>query len=218
LTTRFVALAAIASTVGLTSCGSKTPGSFSISPAISSLPVNSAQIFSSSGSGFISIANAANNGYDSGPAGIIYYADSSTEATPAVWYISPATPPVYPYPLPAGVVQGSVTLDDDNILNHVSLSFVITAHSITVGLVPATVTVPRNSSQQFNGYAVGNVNNALTWQVNGVTGGSSATGFINILGVYTAPANIPMTGNTVTITVLSQADPTKTAVSTVTIS
>jgi hypothetical protein len=35
--------------------------------------------------------------------------------------------------------------------------------------------------------------------------------------LYTAPAAMPMTGNTVTITVISQADPTKTQTAIVTL-
>ena len=35
--------------------------------------------------------------------------------------------------------------------------------------------------------------------------------------LYTAPATMPMSGNTVTITVISQADPSKTASSTITL-
>jgi hypothetical protein len=60
--------------------------------------------------------------------------------------------------------------------------------------------------------------------VNGVTGGSTSTGTIvltAILGpgayLYTAPATMPMSGNTVTVTVISQADPTKTASSVITL-
>lgn len=103
-------------------------------------------------------------------------------------------------------------------------TFVVTAPSVTVGLSPATATVALNATQQFTGYAVGNVNNALTWQVNGVTGGSTANSTIAPLvngfpGVYlyTAPTAIPMTGDTVTLTAISQADPTKTASSTITL-
>jgi hypothetical protein len=77
---------------------------------------------------------------------------------------------------------------------------------------------------QFTGYAVGNLNKALNWQVNGVTGGSTATGTIGPavnqppdVYLYTAPSATPMTGNTVTLTIISEADPTKTASSTITL-
>lgn len=49
--------------------------------------------------------------------------------------------------------------------------------------------------------------NAVTWKVNGVTGGNSTLGTINTSGVYTPPATIPTT-NTVTVTAVSIPSPT----------
>ncbi len=104
---------------------------------------------------------------------------------------------------------------------HIQIPIVITAASVTTGISPLTASVALNGTQQFNGYAVGNTNNGVTWQVNGVTGGSTAAGTITTSstagGLYTAPAAMPMTGKTVTITAISQADPTKTASAVVTL-
>ena len=86
--------------------------------------------------------------------------------------------------LPAGIHPGhghpdvTVTATRRDLLSrppHDSVTFFITAPSVTVGLSPATASVALGGTQQFIGYAVGNVNNALTWQVNGVTGGSTST-------------------------------------------
>jgi hypothetical protein len=107
-------------------------------------------------------------------------------------------------------------------------SFVLVSFPVTgtewIGLSPLTTTVALGGTEQFLGYAVGNVSTALTWQVNGVTGGSAATGTISNTvtadyegGLYTAPTVMPMTGDTVTITMISQADPTKTMTATVTL-
>lgn len=52
--------------------------------------------------------------------------------------------------------------------------------------------------------------NAVTWQVNGVTGGAAATGTISTSGLYTPPTSIP-NPNTVTITAISQVSPTVSA-------
>ncbi len=49
-------------------------------------------------------------------------------------------------------------------------------------------------------------NTAVTWQVNGTTGGSATAGTISASGVYAPPASIP-NPNTVTITAVSQASP-----------
>jgi hypothetical protein len=52
------------------------------------------------------------------------------------------------------------------------------------------------------------------WKVNGVTGGSAASGFMSAQGVYIAPL-VPPTGGTVTITAVSQSDSTQTQTVTV---
>ena len=49
-------------------------------------------------------------------------------------------------------------------------------------------------------------NTAVTWQVNGVVGGASATGTISTGGLYTPPTAIPAAGS-VTITAVSVATP-----------
>jgi hypothetical protein len=147
-----------------------------------------------------------------------------TGSSTSILYTAPATPPIYSA-TPTGIAQGTVTVNvrvadppgTSIPTSPDSVSFVITAPSITVGLSPATANVALGSAQQFFGYAVGNINNALTWYVNGFAGGSTTTGTINTAGTYVAPANMPMSGNTVTITVISQADPTKTASSVITL-
>ena len=49
-------------------------------------------------------------------------------------------------------------------------------------------------------------NNAVTWKVNGVSGGNSTYGAISASGVYTPPASIP-TNNVVTVSAVSTASP-----------
>jgi uncharacterized protein (DUF1800 family) len=53
-------------------------------------------------------------------------------------------------------------------------------------------------------------NPAVNWQVNGVPGGSTATGTISTAGLYTAPSTIP-SPNTVSITAVTQATPAATS-------
>jgi hypothetical protein len=52
----------------------------------------------------------------------------------------------------------SIPVDGD------SLSFIMTAPSVTVSLAPLTASVALGGTPQFIGYAVGNLNNTLTWQ------------------------------------------------------
>jgi hypothetical protein len=144
----------------------------------------------------------------------------------SILYTAPSAPPIYNSSVANGFTQGTVTVQASATpspqtalpVAYDSVTFFITAPSVTVSLSPATASVPLSGTQLFTGYAVGSVNNALTWQVNGVTGGSlSTTGTISSAGLYTAPANPLMTGDTVTITVISQADSTKTASAVVTL-
>ncbi|HSY33582.1 MAG TPA: hypothetical protein VLA42_16480, partial [Verrucomicrobiae bacterium] len=80
-------------------------------------------------------------------------------------------------------------------------------------------------TQQFTAAVTGSANTAVTWQVNGVTGGSQKFGFISSTGLFVAPSAVPTKsdgqGNTITttltITAVSQADSTASATSTVTI-
>ncbi len=195
--------------------------SLTLSPVVASVAVGGTQQFNAAlvettGAPFWSVAPSVSAG-----AGTI---------TQTGLYTAPAAPPVINYGGGAGQ-QGVVTISATSLYPKPgtllgatvgdSETFVITAPSITVGITPATVTVPLGAAVKFQPYAVGSLNRGYTLQVNGITGGSSTVGTIvtdNInAGLYTAPAAMPMTGSTVTITVISQADPTKTGKAVVTL-
>jgi hypothetical protein len=212
-------------------CGSGSKFSYqdvtvALSPTVQSVMVNGTQTFTATTNNAPNypvwfLENVTGFAVNTGPgtpnAGLITTASTDS---PIMTYTAPPTPPIYSATqIAAGAVQGSVTVlafvsnSPTNVLSDASATqtFVITAPSITVGLSPATASVNLRGTQQFTGYAVGSVNNALTWQVNGVAGGTSATGSITTAGLYTAPTATPMTGNTVTIAAVAQADPTKSA-------
>ena len=65
------------------------------------------------------------------------------------------------------------------------------------------------STAQFTATVVNLANTTVTWQVNGIPGGSSAVGTISTSGLYTPPAAIPST-NPVTVTAVSVASPSAT--------
>jgi hypothetical protein len=239
---QFKLLAMTASVSALTlispfGCGSGSKFSYqdvtvTLSPTVPSIMVNGTQTFTATTNNapnypvwFLDnvIGFAPNTGPGTPNAGLI---STATTDSPTMTYTAPPTPPIYDATqIAAGAVQGSVTVQafvsnsPTNVLSDASATqtFVITAPSITVGLSPATASVNLGGTQQFTGYAVGSVNNTLTWQVNGVAGGTSATGSITTAGLYTAPTAAPMTGNTVTIAAVAQADPTKSATSVVTL-
>jgi hypothetical protein len=96
--------------------------------------------------------------------------------------------------------------------------------NVTVMVAPATVTLTTFGKQPFTQTVTGTTNTAVTWQVNGVTGGGVATGTISSSGVYSAPHSIagsilPADTNkpvTLTITAISEADPAATGTATIT--
>lgn len=94
--------------------------------------------------------------------------------------------------------------------------------SVTLNMNTATVNV--FGTQQFSAVVTGTTNTAVTWQVNGVTGGSQATGYISSTGLFVAPSGVPVAasgGNvaptTVTVTAVSQASASATGSAVVTI-
>jgi hypothetical protein len=88
----------------------------------------------------------------------------------------------------------------------------VTSQPFTVTIDAAPLTITPSSASLVTGATVAFTSNAaVNWQVNGVTGGSAAAGFITAAGVYTAPA----TAQSVTVRAVSMADATKFATATV---
>lgn len=224
---RILCSAAIAPAFALSACNNTIAGSpayisVTISPRPTTLAVGGTMVLTGAVSNNLSLPqwSLLDASYSSNPGTLTPVSGSPNE----ILYTAPSTPPIYSQ-TPTGITQGTVTVDvtvtppagTSPPVSPDAISFVITAPSVSVALTPHTATDSLNGTLQLIGYAVGNVNNALTWQVNGVTGGSMSTGTINTSGTYIAPATMPMSGNTVTITIISQADPTKTASSVITL-
>lgn len=85
-----------------------------------------------------------------------------------------------------------------------------------VTLIPASATLRGGDTQPFVANANDGTRPAMTWSVNGVAGGSAATGTITTAGVFTAP-QFPPSPNSVTIGVAETADATKSGSSIVTL-
>ena len=87
---------------------------------------------------------------------------------------------------------------------------------ITINITPTSANVATNASQSFTGSVTGtgNLDTAVSWSVNGVSGGNSAVGTIVSTAAdaatYTAPSVLPAP-KTVTVTAISVADPSKSA-------
>jgi uncharacterized protein (DUF1800 family) len=87
---------------------------------------------------------------------------------------------------------------------------------VTIKLNATSATLHARDKKTFEA-SVGNTGNkAVTWRVNKIAGGGTATGTIDKSGTYTAPANVP-SANAITVDAVSAADTTKTASASVTL-
>lgn len=77
--------------------------------------------------------------------------------------------------------------------------------SVTVTVSSSSSSVLLGNTQQFTATVTGISNTAVTWSVNGVSGGNSTVGTISSAGFYTAPQDLPNPSN-VTIRATSQAN------------
>jgi hypothetical protein len=236
MTLRLAAIAAAITLIGCDNTVAVAPPyvSVSISPRPLSIPAGGTQVFTGTVSNNLSlpqwsISAAASVSTGSSIGTLTSVAGSSDE----ILYTAPATPPIYDFS--AGVPQGRVTLNATTtppVGSQVAadvVSFVIATPSVTVGLTPTKATVYLGATEQFLGYAVGNIDGTLVWEANGYIGGSVPVplsnpvtytypyGTINFAGTYVAPTTMPASGNTVTITLISDADPTKTQSAVVTL-
>lgn len=82
--------------------------------------------------------------------------------------------------------------------------------SVAVSINPVNVVLAPGSTQQFSATVTGSANTLVTWQVNGVTGGSSSLGTITGSGWYTAPATVPAS-DPLAVSAVSQADTAQSA-------
>jgi hypothetical protein len=90
---------------------------------------------------------------------------------------------------------------------------VIVHGGIQLSLTPNPATVQTFGTIQFVPTISGTTNTGITWQVNGINGGSSTVGTISSTGLYRAPRSVPTQAQngtsrtaTVTVTAVSQAD------------
>ncbi len=88
--------------------------------------------------------------------------------------------------------------------------------SISVSVSPSSDTLRAGMTQTFTATVNGTTTKTVTWAVNGIIGGDSELGTIDINGKYQAPDNLP-SPNPVTVSAISSADTTKTGNSAVSI-
>ena len=125
---------------------------------------------------------------------------------------------LYTAPSPTVPLQVTVTAvsnaDSTKTANAaVTVNSISTPPAITVAISPTTVTMAVSATQQFTATVTGTNNPAVTWSVDGVSGGNTTVGTISTSGLYTAPSTV----GSHTVTATSVADTTKNASSAVTV-
>lgn len=125
-------------------------------------------------------------------------------------YVAPAT-----VPSPATVTI-KATSGADPTKSGTATVTIQQGSSVSVVVMSNPGSAPTFGSQQFAAVVTGNANTAVTWQVNGMTGGNTTTGTVSTMGLFSAPHSVPVlsSGNNagqtseVVLTAISQADST----------
>src|SRR5206468_3681647 len=109
-----------------------------------------------------------------------------------------------------------ILLADPSQSASASLTITASPTPVVISISPTAASVVTTKTQPFTATVTNTTNTAVTWQVNGVTGGDSIHGTISASGLYTAPSAVPNPA-TATVSAIMQADPSKSTTTTLTI-
>lgn len=118
-------------------------------------------------------------------------------------------------PSPADVTITAVSVADTSKSDTATVTITATP-VVVVTIAPKTASVQVTHTQQFTATVTGTANTAVTWEVNGTTGGDATHGTISNAGLYTAPSSVPSPA-TVTVGAVSVADTSKSDTANVTV-
>jgi hypothetical protein len=110
----------------------------------------------------------------------------------------------------------SVTVTAVSVANTTQAASATVTVSPPISISPTTAAIGLSGTLQFTATVTFSTNTAVTWEVNGVSGGNATVGTISTAGLYTAPATLP-NPNSVTVTAVAQADQTQVVSAAVTI-
>jgi hypothetical protein len=181
------------------------PVAISISPKTSSLQAGQSQQFTAT------VTGTTNTAVNWSVDGIIGGSSTTGVVSPTGLYTAPTN-----VTSNQSFTVTASSVADPNQSASASVTVVPMSSQVLVSISPTSVSVQTGQTTQFTATVTGTTNTNVTWQVNGVSSGSTAAGTISSTGLYTAPSNIPSV-NPVTVTAQSVYDPTKSANATVTI-
>jgi len=120
-------------------------------------------------------------------------------------------------PTQTGPVQAMLSIDTNASVNgSPSLALSGSGTTAAISISPTQVMLQANQSQQFSAVVSGTNNSAVTWLVNGISGGNTQVGTITSTGLYLAPQTA--LGSPVTVAAQSVANPSLAADARVTVS
>jgi hypothetical protein len=180
----------------------------SVAPTAASVAVGNTQQFAATVTG---TSNAAVTW------SVVGGASNGTISTSGL-YTAPATTPNPPQATVTATSQADST-------KSASAAVTVTGPPTSVSVSPTAASVANFGTQQFTASVNGAPSTAVTWEVNGIAGGSQTIGFISTSGLYVAPSGVPTKsdskGNsittTVTVSAVSQANSSASGSATVTI-
>ena len=183
-----------------------SPVSVTVAPSTASLAVGATKQFTAS------VTNTANMAVTWKVNGVTGGSAATGTITTAGVYTAPAS-------VAASTVVTVVAVSQADTTKSGSAQVTINpaaTNPVTVMVTPTSASLNAGGTQQFIATVANTANKAVTWSVNGVSGGSAATGTITTAGLYTAPASLAAK-TTVTVAAVSQADPTKSGSAQVTV-
>ncbi len=124
-------------------------------------------------------------------------------------YVAPSA-----VPKPATLRVNAVSVQSSSA--SAAATVTITLPQVAVSISPASVSVSAGAAQQLTATVTNAANTGVIWEVNGVVGGTAASGTISPAGLYTAPGVIP-SPPIVMVTAVSAQTPAAAAVANITI-
>jgi uncharacterized protein (DUF1800 family) len=113
-----------------------------------------------------------------------------------------------------GTYPVTVVNPDPGSASSKSLNALVQPGQVAILFQPSETSVRVNNSITINPTVTGSQDTALTWTVNGISGGNAQIGTINAKGVYTAPAVVP-NPNVVVVQATSVDNPNSTMIANV---
>jgi Tol biopolymer transport system component len=115
--------------------------------------------------------------------------------------------------VPSNAFSGAFRVESGNRVAYSDSIFTVPGH---IFLSPDNPLAPVGSTIQFEAALVAAGSTALEWSVDGIPGGNAMVGTISEIGLYVAPAGVPV-GSNVTVSVRQMSNPDVTNQTTVTI-